>query len=169
MIPDINELAATLGIKPKVLWADIKELAWLWEEAMEDVQTLNPLTAMDALHPIVTAYLRGKGFRMGNYQGISRHGTTMRRVAFLVAIQASGECEVFSRLCACGIGSMEDFIARLRSLTKERADMESRMAEDRKADADRRIDEILRKRRHGHSKPYDILDDVKRMVDNEGR
>lgn len=167
-MPDINEVASTLGIKPRVLSADIKELAWLWEEAMEDVQAMNPLAAMDTLNPIVKAYLRGKGIRMGNWQGIWRHCTTKAHVARLVILQASQECELFKRLSACGVGSLDDFLTEARRLSCEREELQERVAEDQKADARRRVDELVRKRWQGQPQPYDILEDVKRMVDRKG-
>ena len=65
----IDELASVLGIKTKVLEADIiRDLAWLWEETMGDMELHNPLSALDVLNATAKAYIRGRNCRMGSWQ-----------------------------------------------------------------------------------------------------
>jgi hypothetical protein len=69
----LERTADDLGIKSHILQADIKGLAWLWEQIISEVHSPAPSLLLTVLRHLVKAYLRGRDFRMGNYQGIKRH------------------------------------------------------------------------------------------------
>lgn len=61
-----------LGLPLRELEADIHDIAWGWEIIMEN-STQDVKQARIVLLFLVRAYLRGRGYRMGNYQGTVKH------------------------------------------------------------------------------------------------
>jgi len=177
--PTIDELASTLGIKKKVLEADIRDLSWLWEETMEDMELYNPLSALDVLSVIAKAYIRGRNCRMGSYQTLWKHLPTKAAVMYHLARYVSEENapEVayahFPHLRDCGVTSVDKFLEMARRLSVERSlKQEEKERQDREQAKEagqqkvRDYIENLRKERKGR---YNILDEIRRFVDDEGR
>lgn len=140
-LPTVDELASTLGIKKKVLEADIRDLAWLWEATMNNLH--NPLSALDVLNAIAKAYIRGRNCRMGSYQTLWKHLPTKAAVMYHLTKYVADEnasYAVFPHLRACGVTSVDGFFAGARAVEKLSKEAERR---------------------------YDILDEIKRLIDGE--
>ncbi len=105
---DLKRTSDALGIKSHVLEADVKEMAWLWEEATRKTDSPTPPFLWAVLGSVVEAYLRGRGFRMGNYQGVSRHIEKKTAIRRLV-ISCAAENEIFHSLHKAGVTSLDGF------------------------------------------------------------
>jgi hypothetical protein len=114
----LEELASTLGTKPQILNSDIRDLAWLWEQTVEEMRDVTPLAAFNLLYAIAKAYIRGRNCRMGNWQGILKHIGTKSAVMYLLMKQVS-EDDVFETLHAWGVTSAEGFIGMARQLQRQ--------------------------------------------------
>lgn len=173
--PTVDQLASTLGIKKKVLEADIRDLAWLWEMTMRDMDAHNPLSALDVLNAIARAYIRGRGCRMGSYQTLWKHLPTKAAVMYHLVGYVSEENDpagfiLFPHLRDCGVTSLE-FLWTARELNTERR---LKQEEKEKQEHERKSEEVERRKRCiieelGGRKSYDVLDEIRRMVDDEGR
>jgi len=104
----LDRTADDLGIKSRVLQADINELAWFWEELISEVHSPAPSSLLTVLGYLVNAYLRGRDFRMGNYQGIKRHLWKKTAIMRLV-IDCAAKDKVLDSLHKAGVTSAEAF------------------------------------------------------------
>ena len=173
----VDDLASTLGIKKKVLEADIRDLAWLWEETMGDMELHNPLSALDVLNTIAKAYIRGRNCRMGSYQTLWKHLPTKAAVMYHLAKYVSEKNAPervyawFPHLRACGVTSVDGFLEMGRRLNAERTlrqdEEERREREEAKEMGQQKLRNIIEGMRKEKGKQYDILEDIRRMVDNE--
>ena len=105
---ELERAADALGIKSRVLEADIKELAWFWEEVISEVDSPTPPLLLTVLGYLVKAYLRGRDFRMGNYQGIWRHIWKKTAIVRLV-IECAVKNAALASLHKAGLTSVEGF------------------------------------------------------------
>lgn len=69
----IETLSSLLKIKSRDIETDIRELAWLWEEAIREARFRDPKLAYSILRSLAKSYLRGHGLKMGNTQGLMKH------------------------------------------------------------------------------------------------
>lgn len=171
MLMTIDELAEVLGIKPRVLEADIKDMAWVWEETVEDMELHNPLAALDVLRAMAKAYIRGRNCRMGSYQGLWKHLPTKSAVMRHVMRYASEEIAkshfIFRSLHDCGLTSVDEFLETARQMSEERnlrqEEKERLEREETKKRTEQKVRDIIEEMRG--RKPYDILDEIRRMMD----
>lgn len=115
----LEQAAASLGVKTHVLQADIKELAWTWEEVISNIDSPTPPLLLTVLGYLVKSYLRGRNVRMGNYQGIARHVWKKTAIVRLV-IDCAAKDEVLESLHKAGVTSTDGF--RDAVLNSTRAD-----------------------------------------------
>lgn len=119
----INELASVLGIKSRVLEADIKDLAWLWEDTVDYLGPLGPLGAVGTLLAIARAYIRGRNCRMGSYQTLWKHLPTKAAVVYHVVkqvVEQNSSFPLYEKLSACGVSSIDAFFAAARHARLQR-------------------------------------------------
>lgn len=164
-----EELASTLGIKKKVLSADIRDLAWVWEETVEDMELHDPLAAFDVVSSIAKAYIRGRNCRMGSYQTLWKHLPTKAAVIYWLTVyvcEENREYTHFPRLRNCGVVS-EEFIWHCSKLTNnrwlKREEEEKREKEEAKGRAEQKKHDLIQKLLR--QKRYNILDEVRRIMD----
>ena len=177
--PEVNELASSLGIKPKVLEADIRDLAWLWEMTLGDMNLRNPLSALDVLNAIARAYIRGRDRRMGSYQTMWKHLPTKAAMIYHLAKYVSEEntsepaYSRFPHLRACGVTSIDEFLALVNKLSMERTrrqeEEEIRKVEDAKKAGQQKVKDIIQNLRAERQAESNILDDIRRFVDGDER
>jgi len=176
---NVNELASALGIKLKVLEADIRDLVWLWEMTMGDMELHNPLSALDVLNAIARAYIRGRNCRMGSYQTLWKHLPTKAAMIYHLARYVSEENDsgltysCFPHLRACGVTSVDEFLARVNKLSIERTrrqeEEEIRKAEDAKKTGQQKVKDIIQNLRTKRQAESNILDETSRLVDGNER
>ena len=107
-----DSLAAELKIKTRVLESDIKDMAWLCEELAEVIGN-NPALLLNILGSLVTAYLRGRNIRMGNWQGICQHIGKKRTLRKMLIKHVAGD-KCFENLHRAGVTSVEEFMHAAR-------------------------------------------------------
>jgi len=105
----LDSLSAALGIKPQVLEADIKELAWSWDEVVREMGLTNPERLLLVLSYLCRTYLRGRNVRMGNYQGIWRHIDKKAAAIMLTIEHVTSEQYCFESLHKAGVTSVIRF------------------------------------------------------------
>ena len=88
-------------------------MAWLWWEELAEVIGNNPTLLLDVLDNLVTAYLRGRNIRMGNWQGICQHIEKKRTLRKLIIKHVAGD-KCFENLHRAGVTSLEEFIHAAR-------------------------------------------------------
>ena len=110
----LETLSTKLGMKNRIIEADIKDLAWLWEESIRDVKSANPQLAFSVLRAISRSYLRGRNIRMGNYKGLWRHQRTETELMTILVRYAS-ERAVFECLHKARVTSVKSFASVLKS------------------------------------------------------
>ena len=177
--PKVDELALSLGIKPKVLEADIKDLAWLWEMTIKDMDLYNPLSALDVLNAIARAYIRGRNCRMGSYQTLWKHLPTKAAMIYHLTRYVSEENAPelvyarFPHLRACGVTSVDDFLALVNKFSMERNRRQEeeamRKAEEAKKTGQQKVRDIIQNSRAERQTKCDILDETRRFVDGDER
>ena len=177
--PALDELAGTLGIKAKVLEADIRDLAWLWETTIEEMDLHNPLSALDILHAIAKPYIRGRNCRMGSYQTLWKHLPTKAAVMYHLARYVSEEnaTEVvyahFPHLRDCGVTSVDKFLSLARELSmkrdRQREEEEMRKVEEARKTGRQKVKGIIENLRAERQRKYDILGEIRRLVDGDER
>ena len=110
-------LLKTLGLPLRELEADIHDIAWAWEIIMEN-STQNVKQARIVLLFLVRAYLRGRGYRMGNYQGAVKHLWTLTALCVEVIKEVIEQGPIiFKALHTLGFNSFESV---LEVLTEKR-------------------------------------------------
>lgn len=177
--PKVNELASYLGIKPKVLEGDIRDLAWLWEMTIEDMGHHNPLSALDVLNAIARAYIRGRNCRMGSYQTMWKHLPTKAAMIYHLTRYVCEENDPerayipFPHLRACGLTSVNEFLTLINKLSMERnrrqEEEEIRKAEESKRAGQQKVTDIIQNFRADRQGKHDILEEIRRFVDGDER
>lgn len=174
--PTIDELARILGIKPKVLEADIRDMAWLWEESIRQMDLSNPLGALDVVNAIAKAYIRGRNCRMGSYQAIRKHFPTKAAVMYHLARYVSeennkGGFAIFPKLRDAGVTSTDSFLSIAGRMSTERWQMQEeqrrREREEAKKEGQQKARDFMENLRKEIEGRYDILDEIRRFVDND--
>ncbi len=110
----LEALSATLRVKDRIVRADVKDLAWLWEETLSEAKFADPRLAFYMLRAIARSYLRGRNLRMGNYQGFLRHQWT-EAVLTTVLVKYVADDTVFDCLHQAGVTSVLSFASALGS------------------------------------------------------
>ena len=113
-IESLETLSATLGVRSRIVEADIKDLARSWEEPLRDAKFADPRLAFYVLRAVARAYLRGRNLRMGNSQGLRRHESKEAMLMKILA-QYAAEESVFDCLHEIGVSSVESFASALNS------------------------------------------------------
>jgi len=113
-VESLETLSDALGVKSRIVKADIKDLARSWEEPLKDAKFADPRLAFYVLKAVSRSYLRGRNLRMGNSQGLQRHlwkeAMLMRILVRYVADEAIFDC-----LHEIGVTSLESFASALNS------------------------------------------------------
>ncbi|MBN2238819.1 MAG: hypothetical protein JW712_03515 [Dehalococcoidales bacterium] len=110
----VETLSSILKIKSRGIETDIRELAWLWEEAIREARFRDPRLAYSILKSLARSYLRGHGLKMGNAQGLMKHIAVEVKVIVLVIGYVS-EKSVFDSLHQAGVMSAESFLSILKA------------------------------------------------------
>ena len=110
----LETLSASLGVKSRIVKADIKDLARSWEEPLRDARFADPRLAFYVLKAVARAYLRGRNLRMGNSQGLHRHQSKEAMLMRILVRYVAGESD-FECLHETGVTSMESFASALSS------------------------------------------------------
>lgn len=113
-VESIEIVSNTLGVKSRIVEADIKNLARSWEEPLKDAKFADPRLAFYVLKAVARAYLRGRNLRMGNSQGLQRHQSKEAMLMRILVRHAAGE-SMFDCLHEIGVTSEESFVAALNS------------------------------------------------------
>ena len=92
-----------LGIKSRVVEADIRDLAWNWELVVGRAKVTSPEGIHEILISLAKAYLRGRERRMGNWQGYLRHRYTMTALFLLIVQYVVEEPITFEALHKAGV------------------------------------------------------------------
>jgi len=113
-IESLETLSATLGVKSPIVEADIKDLAWLWEETLSEAKLADPRLAFYVLRAVSRSYLRGRNLRMGNFHGLNRH--QLKQVALMtVLVLYVSDDAAFDCLHQAGVTSVKSFTSVLNS------------------------------------------------------
>jgi len=110
----LETLSTTLGVKSRIVEADIKDLAWLWEETLKEANFADPRLAFYVLRAVSRSYLRGRNLRMGNFKGLWRHQWTEAGLMTILVRYVSEET-VFDCLHKAGVTSVKSFTSALNS------------------------------------------------------
>ena len=110
----LETLSTTLGVKSRTVEADIKDLAWLWEETLREAKFADPRLAFYVLRAVSRSYLRGRNLRMGNSHGFLRHQEKEASLMTILVRYVSEET-VFDCLHKAGVTSIKSFTSVLNS------------------------------------------------------
>ena len=110
----LETLSTALGVKSRIVNADIKDLAWLWEETLKEANFADPRLAFYVLRAVSRSYLRGRNLRMGNFKGLWRHQWTEVGLMTILVRYVSDD-EVFDCLHKAGVTSVKSFTSALNS------------------------------------------------------
>jgi len=110
----LETLSTALGVKSRIVKADIKDLAWLWEETLKEANFADPRLAFYVLRSVSRSYLRGRNLRMGNFKGLWRHQWTEVGLMTILVRYVSEET-VFDCLHKAGVTSVKSFTSALNS------------------------------------------------------
>jgi len=110
----LDALSTALGVKSPIIKADIKDLAWLWEETLKEANFADPRLAFYVLRSVSRSYLRGRNLRMGNFKGLWRHQWTEVGLMTILVRYVSDD-EVFDCLHKAGVTSVKSFTSALNS------------------------------------------------------
>ena len=113
-IESLGALSTMLGVINRIVEADIKELAWLWEETLRQAKFADPRLAFYVLRALSRSYLRGRNLRMGNSHGFLRHQWT-EAVLTTVLVKYVADDTVFDCLHQAGVTSVLSFASALGS------------------------------------------------------
>lgn len=113
-LESIVTLSAALGVKSPIIEADIKDLAWLWEETLSEAKFADPRLAFYVLRAVSRSYLRGRNLRMGNFQGFNRYQCEYVAIMTTLVRYVSDD-PVFDCLHQAGVTSVKAFAAVLNS------------------------------------------------------
>jgi len=113
-VESLETLSTMLGVKSRIIEADIKDLAWVWEETLSQAKFADPKLAFYVLRAVSRSYLRGRDLRMGNHQGLWRH--QWKEAALMtVLVQYVSDDDVFDCLHQAGVISIKSFTSALNS------------------------------------------------------
>ena len=107
-------LSTTLGVKNRIVKADIRDLARSWEEPLKDAKFADPRLAFYVLKAVSRSYLRGRNLRMGNSQGLQRH-LWKEAMLMRILVRYVAEESIFDCLHEIGVTSVESFASALSS------------------------------------------------------
>jgi len=107
-------LSTTLGVKNRIVKADIRDLARSWEEPLKDAKFADPRLAFYVLKAVSRSYLRGRNLRMGNSQGLQRH-LWKEAMLMRILVRYVAEESIFDCLHEIGVTSAESFASALSS------------------------------------------------------
>ena len=110
----LETLSTALGVKSRIINADIKDLAWLWEETLKEANFADPRLAYYVLRAVSRSYLRGRNLRMGNFKGLWRHQWTEAGLMTILVRYVSDET-AFDCLHKAGVTSVKSFTSALNS------------------------------------------------------
>ncbi len=110
----LETLSVALGVKGPIIEADIKDLAWVWEETIRGANSTEPRLAFYVLRGVSRSYLRGRNLRMGNFKGLWRHEWTEVGLMTILVRYVSEET-VFGCLHKAGVTSVKSFTSALNS------------------------------------------------------
>ena len=74
MNESIKEASKLMNLRYDVLLGDLTEIAYNFNKILEAVKIITVRGALEILFGLVTVYLRGRGYRMGNTRGFEAHG-----------------------------------------------------------------------------------------------
>ncbi|MBN2238676.1 MAG: hypothetical protein JW712_02795 [Dehalococcoidales bacterium] len=117
----LEGLGSMLKRKSRSIEGDIRELAWLWEEAIREARFGDPKLAFAVLRSLVRSYLRGHGLKMGNRRGVRKHLPIESTVMILTVNRVSDQA-VFESLHQAGVTSLESFTVLLQAYQDGRYD-----------------------------------------------
>jgi len=103
-----------LGLKRRVMEADVKDLAWLWQRTISEAKFADPYLAFHALRAVVVSYLRGRNMRMGNHQGLQRHQWVDITLMVVLLRYVIGNPS-FDCLHRAGVSSVREFASALKN------------------------------------------------------
>ena len=113
-VESLETLSATLGVKSRIVKADIKDMAWLWEETLSEAKFADPRLAFYVLRAVSRSYLRGRNLRMGNSQGFNRHQWTEAGL-MTILVKYVADDDAFDCLHQAGVTSVKEFTSVLNS------------------------------------------------------
>ncbi|MBN2239686.1 MAG: hypothetical protein JW712_07920 [Dehalococcoidales bacterium] len=110
----LKELETLLNQKRQSIEADIKELAWFWEEAIREARFGDPKLTFAILRSLARSYLLGHGVKLRNPLGFQMCRPAESNLMILLVNHASDHDE-FSSLHQAGVTSFEVFTASLKA------------------------------------------------------
>ena len=110
----LETLCTMLNVKSRIAVADMKELAWLWEETLKEANFADPRLAFYVLRAVSRSYLRGRNLRMGNSHGFLRHQWKEAALITILVGYVSDDA-VFNCLHQVGVTSVKSFASVLNS------------------------------------------------------
>lgn len=119
-----------LGVKARIVEADIRDLAWCWELSVGEVKILTHESIHQILVSITRAYLRGRGRRMGNWQGYLRHRYTQAALFVLIVQHVVEHPVMFESLHEAGVTSEEAYKDIKRKAVKKSLGLEYDILEE---------------------------------------
>jgi len=109
-----SQLTQELGINYSTLTADLRELAWLWEDLVARLDYCTFKLAAAILFSLVKAYMRGRGFKTGNFQGFRRHSLKYTLLVRSVVELVVNGGSFYESLQNVGFNSVDRILPRLR-------------------------------------------------------
>ncbi len=77
--------------------SDVKDISWRWHHTITSVEYLSAKNALVVLDSIIYAYMRGRGYKMGNRQGMEKHSNKALKLSSLVIEDASSKFDDIQR------------------------------------------------------------------------
>jgi len=77
--------------------SDINDLSWRWYHTITSIEYLSAKNTLAILDSIIHAYMRGRGYKMGNRQGLEKHSNKVLTLSSLVIEDAAGKFEDMQR------------------------------------------------------------------------
>lgn len=71
--------------------SDVNDLSWRWHHTITSIDYLSAKNALVILDSVVYAYMRGRGYKMGNRQGMEKHSNKALKLSSLIIEDASGK------------------------------------------------------------------------------
>ena len=113
-VEGLGTLCTMLGLKRRVVEADVKDLAWLWQRIISEAKFADPYLSFHALRAVARSYLRGRNLRMGNHQGLERH-RWVDTILMTVLVQYVIGNSSFDCLHRAGVSSVQEFTTALNN------------------------------------------------------
>ncbi len=64
--------------------SDINHLSWRWHQVIGSIEYLSAKNSLTILDSIINSYMRGQGYKMGNWKGVEKHYGKASGLLFLV-------------------------------------------------------------------------------------